>query len=493
MFLLKKLINAPRIEAEPLVNEASHYLSKLDYDGAKMPIRYTTRLAKIPADRQDEEANVVGGMRNTATSLAKVPGHSEVGKHLGKIITDMINTVPGFKVNLMLAIDRQYYDKVLLDKLVEQGRIVLATALGCKDVQVAVAPVQNENCSTCIRAHLLRQWAIAAKDPAVYAVAWLFDGAPLGLDFYDDALMSRLWPLRDDGEEDAHFSGAVLQDEMEDTAPLTKSGDTKLPEEDVLELVEGYEDKHYIDIINRHELQERFGDDHVISKLLPITKDRFDATTKKYVKKTRTVLGLKASGVSKRTILRHKGVLPRATDAISNLLALLYDASLAGNKELVEQLVMDVIDAYWLVPNKPGERRWFIARVGELFAVWLRTPQGSRDAGLTWATIVSLVGRCLLSLFPAEPNSKHKAATTMLMQIYVDDPWCAARGTREQIDTQFAVVAAVWLILGFPMAFHKASRGPKVNWTGITISLLEDGVLAEVMDEKVEEVKAITK
>ena len=122
------------------------------------------------------------------------------------------------------------------------------------------------------------------------------------------------------------------------------------------------------------------------SDLLAITKQRFDPETNSYKKKTRTVLNLKKSGIPKRTCLRHKGGLPRATDAIGDILTLMDDSL---QSEVLEQLVMDIADAFWIVPSNPDERKHFVTRIGKIIVIMLRTTQGSRDAGLTWATIAA--------------------------------------------------------------------------------------------------------
>ena len=82
---------------------------------------------------------------------------------------------------------------------------------------------------------------------------------------------------------------------------------------------------------------------------------------------------------------------------------------------------------------------------------------------------------------------------SVMMQIYVDDPWAAARGKKTDVETKFAMMAALWLCMGFPMAFHKALVGRQVTWTGIVITVEADGVSAEIAAEKIDEMKLLTK
>ena len=128
------------------------------------------------------------------------------------------------------------------------------------------------------------------------------------------------------------------------------------------------------------------------------------------------------------------------------------------------QIVADVIDACWLVPNHPSERKYFIANFQKHFILFLRTAQGSRMAGLTWATIVSLVGRCVASLFIDTSRPQARFPSNFAMRIYVDDPWATARGTPEEVEIICAMPTLAWLTLGMPIAFHKAMRGTRLQW-----------------------------
>eukprot|EP00974_Lingulodinium_polyedra_P053126 5105690-Lingulodinium_polyedra.AAC.1 len=55
------------------------------------------------------------------------------------------------------------------------------------------------------------------------------------------------------------------------------------------------------------------------------------------------------------------------------------------------------------------------------------------------------------------------------MQIYVDDPIFALRGTLRAAARE-AALALLWAaVAGFPLAWHKCDRGDAVAWIGATI------------------------
>ena len=45
-------------------------------------------------------------------------------------------------------------------------------------------------------------------------------------------------------------------------------------------------------------------------------------------------------------------------------------------EDVIEQLVMDVVDAFWIIPSNPAEREHFVTRIGNMIIIMLRTTQG---------------------------------------------------------------------------------------------------------------------
>ena len=126
------------------------------------------------------------------------------------------------------------------------------------------------------------------------------------------------------------------------------------------------------------------------------------------------MLNPKASNISGATKLTHKAEQPRITDAIRDILDMMHE--LGADEELC-QMVIDVSDAFWHVHNHPYERRFFVARVGITFIILSRTAQGSRNAALTWATVIALISRCVQSLFVGPHTMRSRAIAEMNLQV----------------------------------------------------------------------------
>eukprot|EP00435_Cladocopium_sp_Y103_P067914 s724_g30.t1 len=72
-------------------------------------------------------------------------------------------------------------------------------------------------------------------------------------------------------------------------------------------------------------------------------------------------------------------------------------------------------------------------------------------------------------------------------QTYVDDPLFSIRGSSERARQLATIIMVSWTILGFPLAFHKATLAPKLTWIGVELSINTSGIEAVVPQEKVQE------
>ena len=155
--------------------------------------------------------------------------------------------------------------------------------------------------------------------------------------------------------------------------------------------------------------------------------------------------------------------------------------------EQLTMLITDIIDAFWLIPLRTTERRYFCAKLQGKYFAFLRTAQG---APLTFATVIALAGRIVQSLMSG-PALHRRAHQEGRMQIYVDDPLTILRGSESRTKRLAAICILGWTILGFPLAFHKAVMSPTLTWVGVKLQLTTDQVHVEVPESKVKELRAL--
>ena len=126
----------------------------------------------------------------------------------------------------------------------------------------------------------------------------------------------------------------------------------------------------------------------------------------------------------------------------------------------------------------PAERRHFIGFDGKNYWKYRRSAQGSRNGPLSWAGPSSLLIRCTQGVFTGMSPDKTKPEARI--QLYVDDPAIAVRGTKQERDEIIAITVLIWLILGFKLAFPKAQRGTDLIWIGGQIQITHEAVIVSI-------------
>ena len=330
--------------------------------------------------------------------------------------------------------------------------------------EVDVEEINENGYRTCIRGHLLRYWAQLVGDPGERCTKWTFEGAPAGLAVSTDDL-------------DGYFPSVEQNDmgaDWDDLATDYANFQNYLGVEDddeALDTLEGYHRRGFLDKCNTlEELEMLVGGKPTLSKLGCLKKVKTNPDTGEVVVKSRIILDCKRSNVSKVASRRHKAVLPRVSDAIQSILATM------AKGQKVTLLIADITDAFWLVPLRKQERKFFTATLRGRYYSFNRTAQGSRSAPLTFAALLAVAGRWIAS-----------ASNEMHVQIYVDDPIAVLSGPEQMTSRMACVVIVMWNIMGFPIATHKAILSDSLVWIGVHLSVQHDGVKAEIPAEKVRE------
>jgi hypothetical protein len=148
----------------------------------------------------------------------------------------------------------------------------------------------------------------------------------------------------------------------------------------------------------------------------------------------------------------------------------------------LEFLVADFRDAFFIVPNKKSERRYFAVYYRGEILIFLKTTQGSRGAPLTWARIIALVMRLTQSVVGCD---------TCRISTYVDDPLVIAVGTPAERRRTFATILLIWSSLGLPLAMDKATLGTQTTWTSAIFSTVPDGIVVRVKEAIITETIAL--
>ena len=78
-------------------------------------------------------------------------------------------------------IGKETADSEMISSQLDGLRQQIADALSTNGSEPSIDEVRNDNCTTTIRASLLRAWTHVANDPAECICEWLVSGTPAGL------------------------------------------------------------------------------------------------------------------------------------------------------------------------------------------------------------------------------------------------------------------------------------------------------------------------
>ncbi len=368
----------------------------------------------------------------------------------------------------------------LEDLRVEVAKLLIRNRTDDMQTSCDTDSINTELYQTSIRGHLLEYWARAVEDPGIDLAKWTYEGAPAGIECQTSEL-DGVCPSVDESEAQNSIDLATDYDTFENYQGVEEDSEAA-------NAIQQYLSKGYLKKFDSlEELRHFVGGQPVLSKLGCTKKMKFNPDTKQYTQKVRIILDCKQSNVSVKAARTHKSVLPRVSDAVQ---AALYLSADKTSDEQVQMFIVDIVDAFWLIPLRQAERKYFCAKLHGQYYAFLRTAQGSRGAPLTLAALIALAARLIQSLISG-PQMHRWAREEGRMNVYVDDPIVVMRGNERRIKRVASIVIIGWLLLSFPLAFHKAILAPTVLWVGITLQIENDKVRAEVPEAKVSELKEL--
>ena len=241
-------------------------------------------------------------------------------------------------------------------------------------------------------------------------------------------------------------------------------------------------------------LQRYLGAPPILNKFACITKTKVGEHGATTIKK-RIIMDAKQSLVKEAANRQFRAILPRVTDAINDVIAVLN--SLQEDQQ-AEQVVLDAKDAFWEVPLHPDERRFYCGRIldeeGNIrYVTYCRTAQGSRGAPLTWSAVNALISRLVLSLLYEEDAVSGDLQLHDRMNVYVDDPWAVLVGTQADRDRKLALLILGWRVLGINLALAKGQCAADVNWIGASLDIPDrKHVIVQIIKGRLDELHEMT-
>ena len=171
------------------------------------------------------------------------------------------------------------------------------------------------------------------------------------------------------------------------------------------------------------ELKEYVMGDPLLNKLGLLIKEKSDGTVK-----LRLITDPRASMGNEFLTIPERIVLPRLQDAVEMILFLLHgleEEQSAGGAQGASVVVgfADIKDAFLNVPVLPSERRAQCYRIWDKWATSDSLVFGAGPSPLLWGRVAAWAARTAQGLFDFNE---------LPLQLYVDDPLWAVKGTPEQ-------------------------------------------------------------
>ena len=210
------------------------------------------------------------------------------------------------------------------------------------------------------------------------------------------------------------------------------------------------------------------------TKIATLVKAKPDGTLK-----VRFVVDMRRSGVNGAAHCDERIVLPRALDAVQDILALW---ARAGPGEEVELLTVDIADAFLNLRIIEEERGFAVVKDSEgTYYAYRGVPFGLGTAPLTWGRTSALLTRAAQAVHHGD---KRRAET------YVDDPLLAVRGSKQERARRLLITLVFWSVLGARLALHKLHRGTTVPWIGAELQVTRGGVRVQLDKARTESLLA---
>ena len=410
----------------------------------------------------------IGGLRHLNEAMNRLPIVNQIGARVYLTLKELLEEKPHYIDATLEHIGRSdcysIEPEMTKDVIARMVKVLTPLANGAK------LPEQPDN--TPVNVPLLALWCFASKDPDTQPLEWLQSGAPAGLRHH--IIDKGIFPVYDEEEDAAEGDPEALSTSYQEF--VNYSG-VEENEEVATEFRRMHTNKYVKKFASVEEAEVFLGEKPILSKIGVIEKIRNNK------KKTRIVVDTKESKVTKATRKYERSLLPRAIDVTYDVLDLMRAAEKLGlSYKDIDFLIADFKDAFFIIPNRSDERKWFVVSFrGEIY-VFMRTTQGSRGAPLTWARFAALISRMTQAIL----DSKSTRINT-----YVDDPIIVALGPKKERDMKYAMVLLVWSALGLPLSLEKAVRGLAVTWTSAIFTPGPWCVTVEVKRAIIEDVASL--
>ena len=407
----------------------------LETEGAAFDTEGPTKRVR----REIEADESVGGLRNPARSLPKIPGWSVVGPRVRTVLESFVSR---HWLELQPIIETLGSDEPIepSDSRVHELRRELASALGLNSPHEEPEGLQ---------AWLFKGLLEAAGDPETEVPKWLATFTPLGI--LEPIIPSGIFPA---------CAPRSVGPELDRVGTLSVS-----PYPDGFKNYTSYSEHQVLaDAAMLREVQRGFAETGDISELtarygpLVLSKIACIVSSKDGKQKVRLIHDLRRSAVNARILLRERLVLPRICDVVVATLDLMENGF---DAEHLSFLVADFSDAFKMLRTHPNERRFLAGRALNTYFVFTTVLFGVGTGPLVWCRVAAAMMRITQATLGTHSTR---------LACFMDDPILVLGGTGPERASQALQALLLWCALGARVAWGKGNYGNSVQWIGGQLS-----------------------
>lgn len=418
-------------------------------------------------ERQNQQA--LGGMRNPSQSIRRQPGTANPGwmvRELCYKAQQLWPSLAGTAAAILEGREAKSFDVRIVDAL-------RSAVLGMLNSPRSPRR-RTVRASTPLHSSVISAWGTASGDEDSPILAeWLDHGAPLG--FSQDITTSGVFPVvpAEGGEDEGQAS---LLRSLEGWQNYQSAEEER---QDLLALIEDYTKRGFCHKIKSiKEAERELGRAPILNKLGVVTK-----VTPAGKKKSRIIWDLKESRANSICHQKERILLPRLLDLAQHALWTYRQ----GEDEEVWLAAVDIKDAFMNIPAG-SDKYATVAAVendeGKYDIIVFDTLVfGSRSSPTLWGRYAAWLGRSSSAISP-----------TTGLQIYVDDPAMVLTGSKEAATRELTNLLLWFGITGFPVKLDRAEGGKFIHWVGASVEVDDQvgEVTVSIPTDKVEKLQKAT-
>ena len=443
-----KVQSSKRLKLEPSQTPAISVALALDPQGR------SSLLKRSRASRENEAA--LGGMRSPAISVLQLPTAIIVGSKIGEALRSVVEHSDLPDLTSSEDIDPSRYSQQLVDSCIAA---IASIAGPTPSWTHSVSPVRGD---------LLWTLTSALGDPDYEVANWFKQdvGTPMGLE--QTMTHTGIFPKVPDDR--VPFTNTL---DFDDSWQNYQSAESS-PDAVKAQLGSMVEQGWCREFDSLDQLAEALnGATPIFSKLGLISKLRDDGTYKH-----RLIWDLLRSKVNASATQSERIILPRLIDLVNDILDLIAASS---NDEEVWIFIIDIQNAFHLLPLRNDERRYFCTSAYNKLQLYLVMLFGPKAAPSSWGRFAALVSRLTQAIVGTKKSR---------LQFYVDDPACAVLGTRHTRSVTIHVILLLWTALGIPLAWTKAQYAQSIVWIGACCTITQATVETSITAAKLEKARS---